>query len=105
MKDTIGIMDVFGGINNDTFGKLPAVFYHILCSYCSPFQSNTVIGQMYNSERSVEYGVATDDPIDLTVTTKGFLSDGNSHPVTINGGYGDDTVSFLTPVTSRKHGQ
>lgn len=50
---------------------------------------------MFNSERNETYGVSTDDPIDYTLTTKGFLSDGCSHPVTINGGYGNDTFDVL----------
>ena len=71
--DTIGIMDVFGGKGNDTFK----------------------VGQMFNSERNETYGVSTDDPIDWTLTTKGFLSDGCSHDVTINGGYGNDAFDVL----------
>lgn len=66
-------MDVFGGKGNDTFK----------------------VGQMFNSERNETYGVSTDDPIDWTLTTKGFLSDGCSHPVTINGGYGNDIFDVL----------
>lgn len=62
--DTIGTMDVFGGPNSDYF----------------------YIGQMFNDERTEAYGVATNDPIDTTLTTKGYLSDGCSHPITINGG-------------------
>lgn len=50
---------------------------------------------MFNSERNESYGVSVDDPITYTLTTKGFLSDGCSHPVTINGGYGDDSFDVL----------
>jgi hypothetical protein len=50
---------------------------------------------MFNSERNETYGVSTADPISYTLTTKGFLSDGCSHPVTINGGYGNDTFDVL----------
>jgi len=53
------------------------------------------IGQMFNSERNITYGVSIDDPIQYTLTTKGFLSDGCSHPVTINGGFGNDTFDVL----------
>jgi hypothetical protein len=50
---------------------------------------------MFNSERNETYGVSIDDPIEYTLTTKGFLSDGCSHPVTINGGYGNDFFDVL----------
>ena len=50
---------------------------------------------MFNSERNETYGVSTADRIEYTLTTKGFLSDGCSHPVTINGGYGNDTFDVL----------
>ncbi len=61
-----------------------------------PFTSDSFkIGQMFNSERNETYGVSIDDPIKYTLTTKGFLSDGCSHPVTINGGYGNDTFDVL----------
>jgi hypothetical protein len=50
---------------------------------------------MFNAERNETYGVSVDDPITYTLTTKGFLSDGCSHPVTINGGYGNDTFDVL----------
>jgi hypothetical protein len=50
---------------------------------------------MFNSERNETYGVSVDDPIAWTLTTKGFLSDGCNHPVTINGGYGNDTFDVL----------
>lgn len=64
---------MFGGNDNDTFK----------------------IGQMFNSERNETYGVSVDDPIEWTLTTKGFLSDGCSHPITINGGFGNDTFDVL----------
>jgi hypothetical protein len=63
----------------------------ILFSFVDTFK----IGQMFNSERNETYGVSTADPIKFTLTTKGFLSDGCSHPVTINGGYGNDTFDVL----------
>ena len=50
---------------------------------------------MFNSERNETYGVSTGDPIAWTLTTKGFLSDGCSHPVSIYGGHGDDTFDVL----------
>ena len=40
---------------------------------------------MFNAERNETYGVSVDDPIEWTLTTKGYLSDGCSHPITING--------------------
>ena len=53
------------------------------------------IGQMFNAEQNESYGVSTDNPIHYTLTTKGFLSNGCSNPLTINGGYGDDTFDVL----------
>ena len=65
-------MDVFGGNDTDSF----------------------YVGQMYNDNRTEEYGVSTADPISTTLTTKGYLSDGCNHPVTINGGYGGGKLQF-----------
>lgn len=48
---------------------------------------------MYNGVRNESYGVR--EEIDVTLTTKGYLSDGCSHPVTINGGYGGDFFDVL----------
>jgi len=72
---TMATMDVFGGPNNDHF----------------------YIGQMFRSPRNETYGVSIDDPINTTLTTKGYLSDGcdSSNPVTINGGPGNDTFDVL----------
>ena len=53
------------------------------------------IGQMFNAEQNESYGVSTDNPIHYTLTTKGFLSNGCSNPLTINGKYGDDTFDVL----------
>lgn len=50
---------------------------------------------MFNDDRTEKYGVSTADPIKTTLTTKGYLSDGCSHPVTINGGYGNDFFDIL----------
>ena len=50
---------------------------------------------MFNDARNETYGVSTSDFIDTTLTTKGYLSDGCSHPVTINGGYGNDVFDVL----------
>ncbi len=63
--------------------------------FCCSCIDSFAIGQMFNSERNETYGVSIDDPIKYTLTTKGFLSDGCSHPVTINGGYGNDTFDVL----------
>ena len=53
-------------------------------------------GQMFNSERSNETsGVSTEDFIETTLTTKGYLSDACSHPVTVNGGGGNDFFDVL----------
>jgi len=60
--------DVLGGKDNDLFK----------------------VGQMFNAERNETYGVSTEDPIEWTLTTKGFLSDGCSNPVSLNGGFGNE---------------
>lgn len=52
-------------------------------------------GQMYKSPRDADAGVADADPIYVTNTTKGYLSDGNSHKITVNGGNGGDTFDVL----------
>ena len=53
-------------------------------------------GQMFNSERSNETsGVSTEDYIKTTLTTKGYLSDGCTHPVTVNGDKGNDFFDVL----------
>lgn len=45
---------------------------------------------MFNSERNESYGVSDADPIETTLTTKGYLSDGcrPDRALSINGGYG-----------------
>jgi hypothetical protein len=50
---------------------------------------------MYNDDRTAAYGVSTIDPIKTTLTTKGYLSDGCSHPITLNGGSGNDAYDVL----------
>ncbi len=43
---------------------------------------------MFNDERNKTYGVSVDDPIETTLTTKGYLSDGcrADRALSINGG-------------------
>lgn len=53
------------------------------------------IGQLYNSPRDSLANVHIDDPIETTTTTKGYLSNGNSHPITVNGYYGNDYFDVL----------
>jgi len=71
--DTLAPMDVFGGSVRDEFR----------------------LGQLYNSERDSLANVAVSDPITTTLTTKGYLSNGNSHPVSISGGAGGDFFDVL----------
>lgn len=71
-NSTIATMDVFGGNGTDSF----------------------FIGQMFN-DNSTARGVLLSDPVHTTLTTKGYLSDGCTHPVTINGGYGGDLFDVL----------
>jgi Ca2+-binding RTX toxin-like protein len=49
------------------------------------------IGQLYKSPRGIAAGVAAADIFATTPTTRGYLSNGNSETMTINGGSGDDT--------------
>lgn len=53
-----------------------------------PSSSEFRIGQRYNSPRDQMKGV--EDPIETTLTTQGYLSDGNSHSIAIKGQGGDD---------------
>lgn len=62
--DTFCIYDVIGGDGNESFH----------------------IGQLYNDSRITAYGISPIDPITTTLTARGYLSDGCSHPVTLNGG-------------------
>eukprot|EP00956_Cyclotella_meneghiniana_P044528 scaffold321642_cov83-Cyclotella_meneghiniana.AAC.1 len=64
--DTICVMEVFGGDGEDSFHN-----------------------------RTAAYGISTSDPITTTLTTRGYLSDGCSHPVTLNGGSGNDAYDVL----------
>ena len=50
---------------------------------------------MYNSPRDSSANLNIMDPICTTLTTKGYLSDGNSHDIIINGGAGEDTFDVL----------
>ncbi|CAB9505197.1 Kringle domain [Seminavis robusta] len=69
--DTMAKTDVYGGSERDEFH----------------------IGQKYNSERDEMAGV--DDPIDTTLTTQGYLSDGNHHTIVINGQGGGDYFDVI----------
>ena len=60
------------------------------------------VGQLYNSERDVGSHVNAADPIDTTLTTKGYLSDGNNHPITINGEFGGDLFDVLRNKDGKK---
>jgi hypothetical protein len=71
--DTFCIMDVFGGDDRDSF----------------------YIGQMFNDNRTAAYGVSTIDPITTTLTARGYISNGCSHPITIHSGQGDDFFDVL----------
>lgn len=66
--DTFSTMDVFGGTGVDKF----------------------YIGQLYNSNRDNLTNVRVSDPIETTLTTRGWLSNGNSDPISLNGDFGDD---------------
>ena len=48
-----------------------------------------------SQNRTAAYGISTSDPITTTLTTRGYLSDGCSHPVTLNGGSGNDAYDVL----------
>jgi hypothetical protein len=63
--------------------------------FCFSFHSDFRFGQLYYSPRDSDAGVADADPIYTTNTTKGYLSDGNSHKITLNGGAGGDTFDVL----------
>lgn len=39
--------------------------------------------------------MAVADPIETTLTTKGYLSNGNSHPIILNGAFGGDFFDVL----------
>jgi len=53
------------------------------------------IGQLYNSSRTDEANVSSDDPIETVVTTNGYLSNGCKQKLTIHGGEGNDTFDIL----------
>jgi hypothetical protein len=59
------------------------------------FHSDFRFGQLYYSLRDEDSGVADADKFYTTNTTKGYLSDGNSHKITINGGRGGDVFDVL----------
>ena len=71
--DTFCIHDVFRGLGDDLFR----------------------IGQLYNDECSVDFGVSLNDLISTELTARGYLSAGCSHPVTIYSGEGKDTYDVL----------
>lgn len=59
--------------------------------FCKEFR----IGQLYNSERDELRNVQVADPIDTTLTTQGYLSNGCSHPITVNGLEGNDLFDVV----------
>jgi len=49
------------------------------------------VGQLFRSQRTEEHAkVSVDDEFATIETTRGFLSNGISAPMTVNGGFGDD---------------
>lgn len=71
--DTFSQMDVFGGTSQDKF----------------------YIGQLYNAERDNMTNVRVSDPITTTLTTRGWLSNGCSDPISLNGEAGDDVSCII----------
>jgi hypothetical protein len=59
------------------------------------FHSDFRFGQLYNSQLDANAGMADADKFVTTNTVKGYLSDGNSHKITVNGGGGGDTFDVL----------
>jgi hypothetical protein len=53
------------------------------------------IGQLYGSARDRTHFVALADRIQTTLTTQGYLSNGNSHPLILNGDFGNDFFDVL----------
>ena len=54
-------------------------------------QDSFQIGQLYSAPRTpVDANVSVDDAFATIQTTRGFLSNGNSRPMTVNGGTGND---------------
>lgn len=101
----LGVSVVFGGPDRD--GKLfsQAAFQRKLVYLVtkkihsdllesSPEEFH--IGQKYNSTRGTAAGVA--DEFETTLTTQGYLSDGNSFPLVLNGNGGDDFFDILRNV-------
>ena len=66
--DNSSAMDVFGDDGNDIFQ----------------------IGQMFKSPRDAYANLPQEDWFDTTLTTRGYLSNGISHSVSLYGGNGDD---------------
>ncbi|WP_117236182.1 LEPR-XLL domain-containing protein [Vibrio maerlii] len=73
--DTSTIVTLDGGAGNDSFQ----------------------VGQLYGSERTLSAGtVAAGDEIETTETTLGYLSRGNSLPMVIYGGDGEDSIKVYS---------
>ncbi|CAM2780863.1 LEPR-XLL domain-containing protein [Vibrio rarus] len=73
--DTGTIVTLDGGAGNDTFQ----------------------VGQLFGSDRQASLGmVAAGDEIETTETTLGFLSNGNSLPMVIYGGDGEDSIKVYS---------
>ncbi|MFC1533492.1 hypothetical protein ACFL7M_09040, partial [Thermodesulfobacteriota bacterium] len=69
--DTSSSMTVYGDAGNDTFQ----------------------VGQVFKSPRDASAGLDIKDQFPTTLTTRGYLSNGISHPVTIYGGIGKDSFT------------
>ncbi|MFA5028194.1 MAG: hypothetical protein WC713_09980, partial [Candidatus Methylomirabilota bacterium] len=69
--DTSSAMSVYGDAGNDTFQ----------------------IGQIYQSPRDVNAGLAPEDVFPTTLITRGYLSNGTSEPLTAYGGAGNDSFN------------
>lgn len=54
------------------------------------------IGQLYSLDRDEIANVTSNDPVATVLTTEGYLSNGNSFSLTVNGGYGNDFFDVLS---------
>jgi Ca2+-binding RTX toxin-like protein/phage tail sheath gpL-like len=86
-----GELSIYGREGDDTF-----VLDDTSCTitvYGDAGDDTFQVGQVFQSPRDAQAGLAWEDFFDTTLTTRGYLSNGIKHPTTLYGGIGNDSFT------------
>jgi hypothetical protein len=86
-----GELSIYGREGDDTF-----VLDDTSCTitiYGDAGDDTFQVGQVFQSPRDAQAGLAPEDFFETTLTTRGYLSNGIKHPTTLYGGIGNDSFT------------